>query len=100
MTKKFSHQTQKAITVRFPIVDCIAIEEFAEKLGTTNADVVRKAWRAFMNEYELKNDLKEFEKNLAKIIFEICCSVSGLKTSEKQEALLELKEILQGNVDE
>jgi capsid protein len=96
MTKKFIHQTQKAITTRFSITDYLNIEEEAEKLGTSLADVIRKSWKEYQKENEFKDDLKELENSLVRTVFEVCSAVAGLTSEQREEAKNDLKKALKG----
>lgn len=96
MTKKFIHQTQKAVTARFSISDYLKIQNEAEKLGTTLADVLRLCWKDYENKNAVTAELKELESNIIKNVFEVCCAVSGLNSEDRNDAKNELKNVLRG----
>ena len=84
---------QKAITVRFPIDDFLAIQEEAEQANSNLAEVLRKCWKSFREQNNNKQEFKKLEAKILKNTFDICCAVQGLTQSEKKEALQELKNL-------
>lgn len=96
--KRFQHQQQKAITVRFSISDYLKIEQEAERIGSNLANVLRESWSAYNNSNQFKSDLKQLESNLLRQSFEVCCAVQGLNPIERKEALDELTSRLNGGV--
>ncbi|MGS0724774.1 hypothetical protein ACVBKF_01200 [Shewanella sp. 0m-11] len=94
--KRFQHQQQKAITVRFSISDYLKIEQEAERIGSNLANVLRESWSAYSNLNQFKSDLKQLESNLLRQSFEVCCAVQGLNPIERKEALDELTTRLNG----
>jgi CMP-N-acetylneuraminic acid synthetase len=94
--KRFQHQQQKAITVRFSISDYLKIEQEAERIGSNLANVLRESWTAYNNSNKFKSDLKQLEGTLLRQSFEVCCAVQGLTPLERKDALDELTTRLNG----
>jgi len=79
-------QTQKPVTVRFPMGDYLDITAEAEIQKTTSADVVRRAWKSYQENNNIVLKLAQLEKRLLLNTFEICSATIGLSSDERKNA--------------
>lgn len=79
-------QTQKPVTVRFPMGDYLDITMEAESQNTTSADVVRRAWKSYQENKNFILKLAQLERRLLKNTFEICTATIGLSVAERKNA--------------
>ncbi len=79
-------QNQKAVTVRFPMGDYLAIVTEAESQNTTSAEVVRKAWKSYKENQNLILKLAQLEKRIIRNTFEICAATVGVNDEERKNA--------------
>jgi len=82
--------TQKAVTVRFPMGDYLEIVNEAEAQNTTSADVVRRAWKSYQDNKNLIIKLMQLERRLVKNTFEICTATVGLSPAERKNAAVQV----------
>lgn len=79
-------QSQKAVTVRFPMGDYLSIVTEAEAQNTTTADVVRKAWKSYKENQNLILKLAQLERKMIRNTFEICAATIGVNDEERKNA--------------
>jgi len=79
-------QTQKPVTVRFPMGDYLDITTEAEAQNTTSADIVRKAWKSYQENKNIVLKLAHLERRLLLNTFEICSATIGLSPDERKNA--------------
>ena len=82
----------RAVTARFSAQDYLRLQQEAEQRGCTIADVIRKAWSQFQQEHQVQQQLLRLEQRQRKTTFEIICTVVGLQTNERKQALQQLQE--------
>ncbi|WP_330110342.1 hypothetical protein [Methylophaga thalassica] len=84
-------ETSKAVTTRFPVQDYLKLQQEAERIGCTIADVVRNAWCNHQQHNELKQQLLIIEQRQRKSTFEMLCAVVGLQADERKQAIEHLQ---------
>ena len=83
-------QTQKTVTVRFPMGDYLDITSEAEAKNTTSADMVRRSWKSYQENKSLILKLVQLERRILKNTFEICSATIGLSANERKNAAKQL----------
>jgi len=79
-------QTQKPVTVRFPMGDYLNIAAEAEFQNTTSVDIIRKAWKSYEENKNILLKLAQLENRLLQNTFEICSATVGLSSVERNNA--------------
>jgi len=85
------HEAPKAVTVRLSHADFIALLQEAEDRGTTNADIIRKAWGLYQEKAEFDLQFRKLESGIVKQMFEVCSATLGLSEAERKAAIREFK---------
>jgi hypothetical protein len=79
-------QTQKSVTVRFPMGDYLNIAAEAELKNTTSVDIIRKSWKSYEENKNFLLKLAQLENRLLQKTFEICSATVGLTSLERSNA--------------
>ncbi|GKQ97268.1 hypothetical protein KAM461_15180 [Aeromonas hydrophila] len=87
-------ENQKAVTVRFPMRDYLALTSEAEAKNTTTAEVVRQAWASHQEHQNLVLLFAKLEQRLLAKTFEICAATVGLSDSERKLAARQINTAL------
>jgi hypothetical protein len=82
------------ITSRFSTKDVLEIEEYAEILNVTKAEILRLSWKSFQDSNMLKKTHSKLLTELTKRIFLIACSTINLSAEERKIAASEINEKL------
>jgi predicted transcriptional regulator len=94
--KNNNTETMRACSVRLPQTLHAHLQQEAEKQGTTVGDVMRDALVRFRAQQALDEQLVQLEARFVRRVFESHCAVAGLTASEREEALRDLKQRMQG----
>jgi hypothetical protein len=90
------NDTMRACSVRLPQILHAHLQDEAEKRGTTVGDVMRDALLRFREQQALSEQIAQLEARFFRKVFEAQCAVAGLTPSEREEAMRDLKQRMQG----
>lgn len=83
----------KAVTARFPLQEYLKLQQEAERQGCTIADVIRQAWVQHQAQQQIQQQLLNLEQRQRETTFEMLCAVVGLQSSEREQALHQLRQL-------
>jgi len=86
------YEAPKAVTVRLSHADFIALLQEAEDRGTSNAEIIRKAWASYQEKSEVEHEFKRLETRIVKQLFEVCSATLGLSEEERKAARQEFNQ--------
>ena len=87
MKKKNTNNLSKAITIRITNDDYQNMIKQAEENCMGVPDIVRKAWRDFLLQQDIKSSLSQLEQRLTRRNFEIVVAVANLNDQERLIAM-------------
>tara|TARA_Y100001937_G_scaffold89915_1_gene121609 strand:+ start:4179 stop:4460 length:282 start_codon:yes stop_codon:yes gene_type:complete len=82
----------KAVTARFSNEDYLGLHTEAERRGCTIADVIRGSWTHYQQQQQLQQHLLKMEQRQRKVQFEMLCTLLGLNTDERKNAVASLQD--------